>query len=145
MVGSLVAAAYGPRLPRFQTYVVAFLVTGLPRFVLFALGVPLWAILAMCVVGGCASGFLNPVLGAVEFERIPPALVGRVTALNGAICWSLMPLGGVLGGVLVTGIGLDPALLVVGLCYFVATMAPAFLPSFRGMDRQRPVREPVSV
>jgi len=145
MVGSLVAAAYGPRLPRFQTYVVAFLVTGLPRFVLFALGVPLWAILAMCVVGGCASGFLNPVLGAVEFERIPPALVGRVTALNGAICWSLMPLGGILGGVLVTGIGLDPALLVVGLCYFAATMAPAFLPSFRGMDRQRPVREPVSV
>ena len=47
MVGSFVAAAYGTRLPRFSTYVVAFLVTGLPRFVLFALGVPLWAILAM--------------------------------------------------------------------------------------------------
>jgi MFS family permease len=135
MVGSLVAAAYGTRLPRFRTYVVAFLVTGLPRFALFALGVPLWAILATCVVGGCASGFLNPVLGAVEFERIPPALVGRVTALSSALCWSLMPLGGVLGGVLVSGIGLDPALLVVGFCYFAATMAPALLPRFREMDR----------
>jgi MFS family permease len=145
MVGSLVAAAYGTRLPRFTTYVVAFAITGLPRFVLFALGVPLWAIVAMCVVGGCASGFLNPVLGAVEFERIPRPLVGRVTALNGAICWSLMPLGGVLGGLLVSGIGLDPALLVVGLCYFAATMAPAFLPSFRGMDRPAAVPEPVSV
>jgi MFS family permease len=143
MVGSFVAAAYATRLPRFMTYVVAFLVTGLPRFLLFALGVPVWAILAMCVVGGCASGFLNPVIGAVEFERIPPALVGRVTALNGAICWSLMPLGGVLGGVLVTGVGLDPALLVVGLCYFAATMAPALLPTFRGMDRQ-PVGEAVA-
>ncbi len=138
MVGSFVAAAYGTRLPRFTTYVVAFLVTGLPRFVLFALGVPLWAILAMCVVGGCASGFLNPVLGAVEFERIPPALVGRVTALNGAVCWSLMPLGGVLGGVLVSGVGLNPALLVIGVCYFVATMAPVFLPRFREMDRRQP-------
>jgi MFS family permease len=145
MVGSLVAAAYGTRLPRFTTYVVAFAITGLPRFVLFALGVPLWAIVAMCVVGGCASGFLNPVLGAVEFERIPRPLVGRVTALNGAICWSLMPLGGVLGGLLVSGIGLDPALFVVGLCYFAATMAPAFLPSFRGMDRPATVPEPVSV
>jgi MFS family permease len=135
MVGSFVAAAYGQRLPRFLTYVVAFLVTGLPRFVLFALGVPLWAILATCVVGGCASGFLNPVLGAVEFERIPPALVGRVTALSGALCWSLMPLGGVLGGVLVTGMGLDAALVVVGVCYFAATMAPALLPRFREMDR----------
>jgi MFS family permease len=143
MVGSFVAAAYATRLPRFLTYVVAFLVTGLPRFVLFALGVPVWTILAMCVVGGCASGFLNPVIGAVEFERIPPHLVGRVTALNGAICWSLMPLGGVLGGVLVTGVGLNPALLVIGVCYFAATMAPAFLPTFRQMNRQ-PVLEPAA-
>jgi predicted MFS family arabinose efflux permease len=144
MVGSFIAAAYGTRLPRFWTYFVAYLVTGLPRFVLFAIGVPLWAILAMCVVGGCASGFLNPVLGAVEFERIPPALVGRVTALSSALCWSLMPLGGVLGGVLVSGVGLDPALLVVGVCYFAATMAPTLMPHFREMDRAvQP--DPVSV
>jgi MFS family permease len=136
MVGSFVAAAYGTRLPRFATYLVAFLVTGLPRFVLFALGVPIWAILAMCVVGGAASGFLNPVLGAVEFERIPPELVGRVTALMSAACWSLMPLGGVLGGLLVSGIGLSPAMLVVGVGYFAATMAPALFPSFRQMNRQ---------
>ncbi len=145
MVGSFVAAAYGTRLPRFKTYVVAFLVTGLPRFVLFALGVPLWAIIAMCVVGGCASGFLNPVLGAVQFERIPRHLVGRVTALSSALCWSLMPLGGVLGGMLVTGVGLDAAMLVVGFCYFAATMAPAFLPRFREMDRAEPARELVAV
>jgi len=87
----------------------------------------------------------NPVLGAVEFERIPRELVGRVTALTSSICWSLMPLGGILGGVLVTGMGLDPALLVVGLCYFAATMAPAFLPSFRGMNRPVEVREAVTV
>jgi hypothetical protein len=51
--------------------------------------------------------------------------------------------GGVLGGVLVSGVGLDPALLVVGLCYFAATMAPALVPRFREMDR--PVRpQPVA-
>lgn len=145
MLGSVVAAAYGPRLPRFTTYVVAFLITGLPRFVLFALGVPLWAILVMCVVGGASSGFLNPVLGAVQFERIPGPLVGRVTALSSAMCWSLMPLGGVLGGVLVGAVGLDPALFVVGLAYLVATMAPAFLPRFREMDRRPRIPEPVAV
>ena len=144
MLGSFVAAAYGTRLPRFATYVVAFLITGLPRFVLFALGVPLWVILAMCVVGGCASGFLNPVLGAVQFERIPPDLVGRVTSMSGALCWSLMPLGGVLGGLLVSGVGLTPALLVVGAAYFAATMAPALLPRFREMDRPAPAVELVS-
>ena len=146
MLGSVVAAAYGTRLPRFQTYLVAFLVTGLPRFVLFAIGVPLWAILAMCVVGGVSSGFLNPVLGAVQFERIPRAMVGRVTALSSALCWSLMPFGGVLGGVLVSGIGLSPAFLVIGFAYFAATMSPALIPSFRGMNRQvAPAeREPVA-
>jgi MFS family permease len=146
MLGSAFAAAYGTRLPRFATYLVAFLITGLPRFVLFALGVPLWAVLATCVVGGCASGFLNPVLGAVQFERIPRAMVGRVTSLSTALCWSLMPFGGLLGGVLVSRVGLDPAIVVVGLAYFVTTMAPALLPSFRGMNRQvrADVREPVA-
>jgi MFS family permease len=146
MLGSVVAAAYGTRLPRFATYLVAFLVTGLPRFVLFAIGVPLWAILAMCVVGGASSGFLNPVLGAVQFERIPREMVGRVTSLSSALCWSLMPFGGVLGGLLVSGIGLSPALVVVGVVYFATTMAPALIPSFRGMNRQpkTPEREPVA-
>jgi MFS family permease len=146
MLGALVAAAYGTRLPRFATYLVAFLITGLPRFVLFALGVPLWVILAMCVIGGASSGFLNPVLGAVTFERIPREMVGRVTALNSALCWSLMPLGGVLGGLLVSGIGLSPAMLVVGFAYFAVTMSPALIPSFRGMNRQvAPAeREPVA-
>jgi MFS family permease len=134
MLGSVVAAAYGTRLPRFATYLVAFLVTGLPRFVLFALGVPLWAILALCVVGGASSGFLNPVLGAVQFERIPREMVGRVTSLTSALCWSLMPFGGVLGGVLVSGVGLSPALWMVGAAYFATTMAPALIPSFRGMN-----------
>ena len=50
-----------------------------------------------------------------------------------------------LGGVLVTGVGLEPAMLVVGLCYFAATMAPAFLPRFREMDRQEAAPELVAV
>jgi predicted MFS family arabinose efflux permease len=146
MLGALVAAAYGTRLPRFATYLVAFLITGLPRFALFALGVPLWVILAMCVIGGVSSGFLNPVLGAVQFERIPREMAGRVTALNSALCWSLMPFGGVLGGLLVSGVGLSPAMLVVGFAYFAVTMSPALIPSFRGMNRQvAPAeREPVA-
>jgi hypothetical protein len=78
---------------------------------------------------------LNPVLGAVQFERIPREMVGRVTALTSALCWSLMPLGGILGGLLVSRIGLSPTLLVVGFAYFAATMAPALIPSFRGMNR----------
>ncbi len=136
MVGALVAAAWGERIPRFRTYLLAFLVTGIPRFVVMAIDVPLWVVVAVLVIAGVASGFLNPILGAVFFERIPEPLVGRVSSLSTSVCFALMPLGGLLGGVLIAGIGLSPAFLLVGVAYFAATMAPAFFPSFREMDRR---------
>jgi len=136
MLGSLVAAAWGERIPRFRTYLLAFLVTGLPRFAVLAFDVPLWLVVAVFVVGGFASGFLNPILGAVFYERIPEPLVGRVSSLSTSICYALMPFGGLLGGVLIGGIGLSPALLVIGVAYFATTMAPAVFPSFRDMDRR---------
>ena len=138
-VGALVAAAWGERIPRFRTYLIAFLLTGLPRFVVMAIDVPLWVVVAVFVVGGFASGFLNPILGAVFFERIPDA-AGRAGQL--AVDLGLLrpdaarraarrrahrrlrPVAGVR--------------CVVGVAYFAATMAPAVLPSFREMDR-RPV------
>ena len=135
VVGALAAARWGETLPRFRTYVVAFLVAGAPRFVVMALESPLWAVFAVTAVAGVAAGFLNPILGAVILERIPAPLLGRVSSLNTAICWSLMPLGGVLGGLAVAGLGISPALLVAGAVYLVTTMAPTRVPSFRTMDR----------
>jgi MFS family permease len=147
--GAVIAAAIGHRLPRFLTYLVAFLITGAPRFVVLAFDVPVWGVLAVAVSAGFASGFLNPILGAVLFERIPRPLVGRVTALSTSLCWVGIPLGGVVGGLLVTATGLAPALLACGAAYFVATMLPAVRPAFREMDHTRKVpasrREPVGV
>ncbi|MBC2931887.1 MFS transporter [Nocardioides sp. zg-1228] len=135
VLGALAAARWGETLPRYRTYVIAFLVAGAPRYVVLALESPLWLVFAVTAVAGVASGCLNPILGAVILERIPAPLVGRVSSLNTAICWSLMPLGGVLGGLAVAGLGISPALLVAGAVYALTTMAPTRVPSFRGMDR----------
>jgi hypothetical protein len=70
------------------------------------------------------------------FERIPPHLVGRVTSLSSAMCFALMPFGGLLAGVLVGQFGLTAALLLCGAAYFVVTMAPAVDPRWRDMDRR---------
>jgi predicted MFS family arabinose efflux permease len=137
VLGSLLAATYAARLPRLATYVVGFVVAGLPRFVVLALGVPLPGVLAVAVAGGVAAGFLNPILGAVIYERIPAPLVGRVTSLNTSLCWAGIPFGGVLGGLLVTAVGLSPALLAVGAAYFVATMLPVLQPRWRQIDEHR--------
>jgi MFS family permease len=145
-VGSFVAAWAAERMPRFQVYLWAFLITGLPRFVLLALGVPVWMVIVSCLVGGFASGFLNPILGAVIYERVPSAVMGRVTTINSALCWSLMPFGGLLGGFLSDAFGIVAALLVVGFAYLAATMLPLAIPSFRQFDRpadQRVTNPPV--
>jgi len=135
VLGSVLAATVAERLPRFWTYLIAFLLGGLPRFVVLALGVPLAGVLTVAVVGGFAVGFINPILGAVIYERIPTHLVGRVTALQNSLCWAGIPFGGLIGGALVAALGLDLALVVIGATYFVATMLPALQPQWRDMDR----------
>ena len=134
LAGATCDAAWGERMPRYRTYLIAFLIGGAPRFVVMAFDVPWWAVMAVAVSAGFAAGFINPVLGAVIYERIPASLVGRVTSLTTAMCFALMPLGGLLGGFLVGGLGLTVAMLAVGAAYFLVTMAPAFDPAWRAMD-----------
>lgn len=138
VVGAMTAAACGERLPRFRVYLFAFLICGAPRFFILGLDAPLWAVLGVAVAAGFGSGFINPVLGAVAFERIPPHLTGRVTSLSSAMCFALMPFGGLLGGVLVGRFGLATALFLCGAAYFLVTMAPAVDRRWRDLDR-RPV------
>lgn len=137
LAGSVLAAKYAERLPRFRTYVVAFVIGGLPRFAVLALGAPLWGVLVVCLVSGFAGGFINPVLGAVIFERIPARMMGRVTSLNTALCWALIPFGGMVAGALVAGAGLAPALWIMGGAYFLTTMLPTVQPQWRSLDSAR--------
>lgn len=135
-LGSVCAAAWAERLPRRKTYLVAFLLAGAPRFLVMAFDSPMWLVVLTCVVAGFLAGFINPILGAVIFERIPAALTGRVSALSTAMCFALIPFGGVLGGVLVASIGLSAAMVAVGIAYFLVTMLPALDPRWRELDRR---------
>ncbi|MBX5045966.1 MFS transporter [Rhizobium lentis] len=135
IAGAAIAAVIGERMPRLMVYTVAFLLTGFPRFLVLALDAPLGSVFATLAVAGFASGFLNPILSAVIFERIPKPLAGRVTAMNAALCFALIPFGGLVGGALIGGIGLAAALFVTGLAYLCATLAPLALKSFRGFEK----------
>ncbi|MFF0345903.1 MFS transporter [Kribbella sp. NPDC004875] len=124
---ALLASAIGDRIPRKLVFTVAFLIAGAPRFIAMATDAPVWALMAVYAVGGIGAGFINPVLGALFIERIPSHLLGRVRSLSGAVCWTGVPLGGVIAGAAVTGIGLVPALLAGGAIYLVATMSPVLI------------------
>lgn len=138
VVGAVVAAALGERLPRRPVYVVAYLLVGLPRFAILAVAAPLPVTVAVLAVGGFAAGFINPIIGAVVVERIPGRLMGRVNTLAMACAWALLPFGGLVGGLLVSQLGLARALWIVGGLYVVATMTPTLLPTWRHIDRATP-------
>jgi len=135
IAGAVIAAFIGERMPRLIVYTVAFLLTGFPRFLVLAVDAPLGSVFATLAIAGFASGFLNPILSAVIFERIPTPLTGRVTAMNTALCFALIPFGGLVGGALISTIGLGAALLLCGLAYLAATLSPLALKSFRGFDK----------
>ncbi|MGW6282274.1 MFS transporter [Kribbella sp. NPDC055071] len=124
---ALVASAVGDRLPRKLTFTLAFLICGAPRFIVLAVGAPLWAVVAVYAVGGIGAGFINPVLGALFIERIPREMLGRVSSLAEAVAWVGVPLGGIAAGAAIAGIGLAPALLVAGAVKLVATMSPVLI------------------
>ncbi|MFH8788449.1 MFS transporter [Streptomyces roseoverticillatus] len=135
--GSLVAAALAHRMRRRPVFFAGFLLAGAPRFVVLACDAPLWAVLVVFAVSGFGGGFLNPILGAVSFERVPRGLLGRVRALGDSLAWAGIPLGGLLAGLAVTSAGLAPVLLAGGALYFLTTNLAGLRPEWREMDRGR--------
>ncbi|MER6003522.1 MFS transporter [Nonomuraea angiospora] len=135
--GSLVAAAVAHRMRRRPVFFVAFLLGGPPKFLMFAVDMPVWGLVAAFVVIGFSGGFLNPILSAISYERVPRHLLGRVGALQGAVMWAGIPLGGLLGGAAVTAAGLAPVLLACGIAYALVTSLTGLRPEWREMDRLR--------
>ncbi|HEY1176869.1 MAG TPA: MFS transporter, partial [Phytomonospora sp.] len=124
IAASLVAAAVGDRLPRRAAYLIGITVGGVPRFAALALGLPLPAVLAVFALGGLGSGFVNPIIGAVIYERVPGALLGRVKTLTSAVGWAGIPFGGLLGGGVIALAGLSGAMWIVGGVYLLAIVLP---------------------
>ncbi|MFF5129374.1 MFS transporter [Streptomyces syringium] len=139
VLGSLVAAAVAHRLRRRLVFFAGFLIVGAPRFLVLASGAPMWAVLAVFAVGGFGGGFLNPILGAISFERVPRQLLGRVRALGNSLAWAGIPLGGLLAGAAVASFGLVPVLVAGGGAYFLTTSLAGLRPEWREMDRLRGV------
>lgn len=134
ILGAISAAAIGHKLWRLPIYVFGFLCAGPVAMYPFALGLPVEVIIVILLIAGFGAGFLNPIVGAIMFENIPKALVGRVISLIGAATMVLMPFGGIFAGLVVDAAGVSPALWICGSLYLLAALAPLAIPSFRKMD-----------
>ncbi|MFI9258782.1 MFS transporter [Streptomyces sioyaensis] len=137
IAGSVIAAAAAHRMRRRVVFFTGFLLAGAPKFLALACHTPMWAVLLVFAVGGFGSGFLNPVLGAISFERVPRRLLGRVNALGDSLAWAGIPLGGLIAGAAVASFGLVPVLLAGGAAHFLTTNVTGLRPEWREMDRLR--------
>jgi len=136
VLGALVFSAIGPRLPRHTVFVFGFVLTSL-RFFLYATYPPLWIALIFVVISSMGAGPLNPIIGAVEYERVPRNMRGRVGGAVGAGAWSAMPLGMLIGGVLTEQFGVRPMLIGLGVIYFITTLSMALIPAMKEMNRRK--------
>ena len=95
-------------------------------------------VVAVFAVSGFGGGFLNPILAAVSYERVPRRMLGpgqRAGGLAGlgrasrsAGCWP---------GRRSPAAGLAPVLVACGAAYFLTTNLTALRPEWREMDRLR--------
>jgi MFS family permease len=135
VIGALIFSAIGPRLPRHAAFVFGFVLTSL-KFFLYAISPPLWLALIGVLIFSMGAGPLNPIIGAVKYERVPRDMRGRVFGAVGAGAWSAMPLGMLAGGVLTEQFGAHTMLLGLGAIYFLTTLSMAFIPAMREMNRK---------
>jgi MFS family permease len=135
VVGGLLFAAVGHRLPRHAIFVAAFVLAGF-RFWVYALYPSLTILIAATFISSLGAGPLNPIIGAIEFERIPPSLRGRVFGAITAGAWVAMPLGMLLGGILTENLGTYIMLIGLAIAYFVTTVSMAFIPAMKEMNRR---------
>lgn len=140
LLGSLAFGALGHRLPRRLTLVTAFAVAGPPPFLGLAAGLPLPLLAALFVVSGLAAGAINPLIGSVEFERVPPDMRARVFGVVGAGCWAAMPLGALSAGFASNRFGTTATLVTVGVCYLLVALSPLLGGPWRSMSPAAPAR-----
>ena len=144
LLGSVLFGFVAHRVPRRVTFSVCFALAGGPSIAVFALGLPVpWLVAAMSV-SGFAAGSLNPILGAVEFERIPPHLRARVFGLMTAATWAGVPIGGLLGGLGASAIGLTATFTIVGTVYVGACLTPLLGGRWRLMEKANIDRDRVA-
>lgn len=137
LTGTLLFGAFGYRLPRRMTFLVCFVLVGPTAYLTLAMAPSLDVLVGVFAVLGVLAGPIDPISLTIFQERTPPEIRGRVLGAINALSFASIPLGMVLGGVIVEGIGLTPTLTGMGLVYLALTLAMFFNPALCEMDAVR--------
>ncbi len=124
LTGSSLFGWFGHRLPRRGTLVVCFLLAGTPPYLAMAAGVDTPVLLTVFALAGLAAGSINPLLSTALYEQVPREMRARVLGGITTGVAAGMPIGSLLGGVLVSQAGLVPTLIATGAAYAAIALTP---------------------
>lgn len=139
LVGTIVFGAIGHRIRLRPVFGLAFVLMGAPRFTLLAATDDLRVVLAGVFLCGIAAGAVDPIVSTVLLRRVPDVLQARVFGALTAAVLAAMPVGALLGGLLVETVGLRPALIAGGTCYLLVGLSPFVFSTWRALDESHPV------
>ncbi|MEV6522894.1 MFS transporter [Longispora sp. NPDC051575] len=132
VLGSLVFTFLSTRIPQYLAFTLGAILGGAPRLLVLGLSDSLTVVMVVTLLSGIAMCSVNPVYGAALYKRVPAALQTRVFGLVTAVCFAGIPIGGLLAGWAVPGIGLTTTILVFGVVFLAVSLIPLF--GFRGRD-----------
>jgi MFS family permease len=83
---------------------------------------------------GLAWGPMSPLLNSLVQHRFPPDQHGRVYGVQMAVFYAMPPLGQVVAGAAVAGLGVQPVIGAVAVLMVATALLVDLLPSLRGLD-----------
>lgn len=135
-IGTVIYGTIGHRLPRRLTFGISFTLGGALRF--WILLIPSFPVmLSWFIVAGLAIGPINSLLDTVIQEQTPATMRARVLGVLSAGCMAGMPLGALAAGFVVTWIGMNMTLIVMGAIYLLATLSILVNPALKNMEKVR--------
>jgi MFS family permease len=132
ILGALLFAVIGHRLPRRATMIVGFLGRAL-TFWVFVTIPPLSVMVLAIGVNAILFEPINPLRMTILQERIPEHLRGRVFGTLSAIGLATLPIGRVVYGAMLSSLGLTPTLYVLAIVNLALPVGMLFIPAFRAM------------
>jgi MFS family permease len=133
LVSVLAFAVVGHRLPRRETFIWSFVLSGLPLWAL-AWTPGLVVTLAVLAVRGIGAGPLNPILMTATQQRVPADMRGRVFGPLAAFAMATVALGRLAGGYSIEAFGLAPTLAGLAAAYLCVTLSMLAMPAFRQLN-----------
>lgn len=140
LVGTVLYAIVGPRLPRRAVYLTGTIGVAIP---LFALGAAPPLVVTVVALGASAliSAPMRPLTTSVVQETAPPGMYARVASTSKVFGAAAYPLGVSSAAATVTVYGLQPTVLGLAVGYLVIGIGCAWSLSFRDLNQPPPEPE----